>query len=81
MSLLAFDAATGEAEIRDNRLELSVLFAQLTKLANLRRSEAAKAAPPEIEGILVDTELAADLGDRRTGFSLPQRCGDLLGSS
>lgn len=70
-----------EAQIRDDRFELPVLFAQLPELADLRRPEAAEAALPGVERVLVDAELADDLGDRRAGFSMAQGSRDLFRGS
>jgi len=66
-----------EREIRQETLELAVLFAQLPQFAQLRRSQAPVLLLPHVEGRFADAELTADVGDCRAALRLPQRVGDL----
>jgi hypothetical protein len=54
-----------EGEISHKAFELTILVPQLPQLAELGDAQRAEALLPPVERLLADTELAADLADRR----------------
>src|SRR5690606_5582070 len=67
-----------ERQISNQPLQLRVLLAQLSQLAQLRRPQVRVLLLPDVERRLADAHLAADIGHRRATLRLPQRIGDLL---
>lgn len=67
-----------QREVGDQLLELEVLLLELSEAAQLCYAQAGKLFLPAVEGLLGDTEAAADFKDWRARFNLAERVGDLL---
>src|SRR5579862_2882027 len=67
-----------EAQVRDQPLQLVVLFSQLTELPQLVQTQARVLLLPEVEALLTDAMLAADLHYGRTCFSFPKHPQNLF---
>ena len=67
-----------EGQIGHELLECEVFFFQLAQTPQLGDAHTGELFLPAVEGLLADAELAADVGDRRTGLGLAERVGDLL---
>ena len=67
-----------QAQVRDDLLELPVLFLKLTQSSKLRRANAAVLLLPDIERRVADAHLATYLVDARPQLVLLQRKCDLV---
>ena len=65
-----------EREIGDDPLQARILVLELPHPAQLADAQVPVAFLPDVERGLADAELAADIGDRRAGFRLPERVGE-----
>lgn len=69
-----------ETHVRHQLLDFPVLFSERSQLVELRGPELPELRQPVEKCLLRHLELAADLHERRAGFGLPERVGDLLGA-
>jgi hypothetical protein len=67
-----------EREIRDDLLQLPILVAQRSQLAELLDAQSRKLFLPAIERLLADPEPATDFGDLLAAVDLMQSVDDLF---